>query len=104
MPQATIIGDAAAGDEAVDVGVKVELLRPGVQHGEHPNGTADITRVAGKFDDRFSSRLHQDGIAVALVGAHHRAQFVGHVTVTWKYGLGSVSAWRACSQCSVWSA
>lgn len=78
MPQTTIIRDAAAGDQAVDMRMKVELLRPGVQDGENADGTADITRIARKLDDRLGGGLHQNGIAVTLVGAHHLAQFVGH--------------------------
>jgi hypothetical protein len=33
MPEAAVIGEAAAGDEAVDVGMIVQLLRPGADSG-----------------------------------------------------------------------
>lgn len=74
MPEAAVVRDAAAGDQAVDVGVVVQLLRPGVEHGEHTHLGADIARVAGQLDDRLGRGLHQQRVAVALVGAQHGAQ------------------------------
>ena len=37
-----------------------------------------MTWIAGKFDDRLGSGLHQDGVSIALIGAQHLAQCVGH--------------------------
>ena len=74
MPEAAVVRDAAAGDQAVDVGVVVQLLRPGVEHGEYAHLGADITRVAGQLDDRLGRHLHQQRVAVTLVGAQHGAQ------------------------------
>ena len=73
-----VLGHAAAGDQAVDVRVEEELLGPGVQHGEHADGAADEARIAGQLDDRLGGGLHQHGVAVALVGAQHGPQFLGH--------------------------
>jgi hypothetical protein len=58
--------------------MEVQLLGPGVQHGEHPDGAADVTRVARQFGDRGGAGLHQHAIAVALIGAQHLAQFGRH--------------------------
>jgi hypothetical protein len=44
-----------------------------MQHGEHPDGAADVTRIAGEFDDRGGAGPHQHAIAVALIGAQHLA-------------------------------
>ena len=60
------------------MGVEGQLLGPGVQDGEHADGAADVARVAGEFDDRLGGGLHQDGVAVALVGAQHLAEVFGH--------------------------
>jgi len=49
MPQMAVIRDVAAGDQAVDVRVKGELLRPGVQDGENTDGAADVAGVTGKL-------------------------------------------------------
>src|SRR4051794_27979804 len=59
----------AATDQAMDMRVEDQLLGPGVQNGEHADGTAHVARVAGEFDDRGGAGLHQQGIAVALIGA-----------------------------------
>jgi len=58
--------------------VQAQLLSPGVQHGEHGNSGADVTRIAGEFDDRRGAGLHQRRIAVALIGPQHLAQPSGH--------------------------
>jgi hypothetical protein len=78
MPQAAIIADTAAGDQAVDVRVEDELLCPGVQDGEHADGAADVARVAGEFDDRLGRGLHQQGVTVPLIGVQHLAQLLGY--------------------------
>src|SRR6516162_10790575 len=41
MPDGAVIGQSAAGDEAVNVRVEDEPLRPGMQHGEDADGAAD---------------------------------------------------------------
>jgi hypothetical protein len=76
----------------MNVRVQAQLLSTSVQHGEHGNSGADVTRIAGEFDDRRGAGLHQHAIAVALIGPQHLAQLGGHSTVMWKYGTGSISA------------
>ena len=51
MPAATGVGKAAAGDQTVNMWVQVELLGPGVQHGQDADGAADPTRIASQFND-----------------------------------------------------
>jgi len=58
--------------------MEFESLIPGVQHGEHANGTADITGITREFDDRPGGGLHQRGVSVALMAAEHLAQLRGH--------------------------
>src|SRR5271165_7477179 len=65
----------------------LHALCPGVQHGEHGHGAADVTRIAREFDDRGGGSLHQHGIAVALMGAQHLAQFS-------RNGDGDVEVWH----------
>jgi hypothetical protein len=55
-----------------------ELLRPGVQDSKHADSAADMAGIAGEFDDGLGDGLHQQGIAVTLVGAQHRAEFLRH--------------------------
>ena len=74
----TVIGDATSGDQAVDVGVKEKLLRPRMQDGKHTDRAADMAWVASEFDDGLGGGLHQDGVAVTLVGAQDLPEFLGH--------------------------
>ena len=76
MPGA--VQDAAAGHQAMDVGVVEQLLRPGVQHGEYAGGAAHIARIAAKLDNSLSRGLHEQRIAGRLVGAQRVAQFLRH--------------------------
>jgi hypothetical protein len=76
MPVAAICGNAAPGNQAMDVGVKDKLLCPGVEDGEHTNGAADKAAVAGDFNDGHGGGLHQHSIAVTLVGAQNIAKFL----------------------------
>ena len=78
IPVVTVIGDAASGDQAVDVGVKEKLLRPRMQDGKHTDRAADMARVTCEFDDGLRGGLHQDGVAVTLVGAQDLPEFLGH--------------------------
>lgn len=41
MPGGAVAGQAAAGDQAVNVGVEDEPLRPGVEHGQYADRAAD---------------------------------------------------------------
>src|ERR1019366_8149009 len=84
MAVVTVIGDAASGDQAVDVGVKEKLLRPHMQDGKHTDRAADMAWVASEFDDGLRVGLHQDGVAVALVGAQPSRSSSGTVMVTWE--------------------
>ena len=78
MPGGAVVGQSAAGDEAVNVRVEDEPLRPGVQYGEHANGAADPARIAGQHDDRLGGGLHQRAVAVDLMPAQRGPQFLGH--------------------------
>ena len=78
IPIATVIGHAATGDEAMDMRMVDELLRPSVQHRHHADGAADVAPITGQLDDGLRGRLHERGVAVALVGAQHLAQLRRH--------------------------
>src|SRR6516165_2171745 len=75
-PIATVEGDPTAGNQAMHVWMVDELLRPGMEDGEHAGGAANVALIAGEFDDRLGGSLHQQRIPVALVGVHQRAQFL----------------------------
>src|SRR5580700_4304355 len=78
IPVVAVIGYATSGDQAVGVGVKEKLLRPRMQDGKHTDRAADMAWVASEFDDGLGGGLHQDGVAVTLVGAQDLPEFLGH--------------------------
>ena len=59
VPVVAVSGDAATGDQAVNVGVIDELLGPGVQDSEHADHAADMAWIAGELDDGVGGGLHQ---------------------------------------------
>ena len=68
-PIGAVVGNAASCDQTMDMGVVEQLLRPGVQDGEHADGRSDMASVASELDDGLGGGLHQEGVAVTLVGA-----------------------------------
>jgi len=55
-----------------------------MQDGKHTDRAADMAWVASEFDDGLRGRLHQDGVAVMLVGAQDLPEFLGTFMVTGK--------------------
>ena len=70
--------DAASGNEAMHVGMVMELLGPSMENSQHAWGAADEAGVAGNIDDGMGCGLHQQGISVLLVGAQDPAELLGH--------------------------
>src|SRR6202051_3786810 len=46
--------------------------------GEYAAGGANVSWITGGFDDGLSGDLHQNGVAVALVGTQHIPEFLRH--------------------------
>ena len=78
MPEGAVVGQAAAGDQAVDVGMVDQPLRPGMQHGEHAGRAADPARIARQIDDRAGRGLHEGAVAIDLMAPQDGAQLLGH--------------------------
>jgi hypothetical protein len=49
-----------------------------MEDGQHAWGAAEEAGVAGNIDDRVRRSLHEQGIAVPLVGAQDLAELLGH--------------------------
>ena len=67
MPDGAIVGQCAAGDQAVNVGMEDQSLRPGVQHSQYPDRAADPARIAAEIDEMASPV--GSGLATGLVVA-----------------------------------
>jgi hypothetical protein len=57
-----IEGQAAGGDDAMDMGVKLELLVPGVQHTEEADLSTEMSGIAGDFQKCFGTGPEQQTI------------------------------------------
>ena len=76
----------------------VQVLPPGVQHGDEPDLGAEMLGIGGDGAQRLGRRLETGWRrpralfwkAISAIGA-------GTVKTTWKYGTGSSSAWRSAS-------
>ena len=65
-----------------------KLLGPGVQHRQDTDGPTDIPRVASQLDDGLCRSLHEQRVAVLLVGAQHLAQLLRHGDGNVEVGAG----------------
>ncbi len=58
---------SAGGNDAMDMGVKPELLTPGVQHGEEADFRAEVSGIASDFQKRFRTGTEQQIVEDLLV-------------------------------------
>jgi hypothetical protein len=96
-PARTVERWTAAGHDAMDVRVVMQVLAPGVKHGDQADLGAEMLRVGGDGAQRLGRRAQQDGIDGLLVLEGDLCHQRGSVNTTWKYGTGSSSACRAAS-------
>jgi hypothetical protein len=83
-PAGAVGGEAAAGHDAMQVRMKMQVLTPGVQHGEEADGGAEVSGVGGDGEQSFRSGLKQDGIDLSWVLKRQAADLLGSVNTTWK--------------------
>jgi hypothetical protein len=68
----------------MDMGVVEQLLRPGVQDGEHADGRSDMASVASELDYGLGGGLHQEGVAVTPGESH--LEFGGDIGWVLRFG------------------
>ena len=66
-PARAIRGEAAARHDAMQVRMKMQILPPGVQHGQEANGGAEVSGVSGDGEQSLGSSLKQDGVNLSRV-------------------------------------
>jgi hypothetical protein len=66
-PAGAVGGESAAGDDTMQVRMKMQVLTPGVQHGRESDGGAEVSGVGGDGEESFRSSLKQDGIDLSRV-------------------------------------
>src|SRR6202171_44732 len=66
-PVGVIERQAAGGNDAMDMGMKPELLTPSVQHGEEAEFRAEVSGIASDFEKSFRTGAEQQIIEDLLV-------------------------------------
>lgn len=75
---ATAIGGKAAGrDDAVDVGVMGEVLRPGMEDGGEANVGAEMTRVGRDIEEGLGRSMEQEIVEALGIPKEERAEGIG---------------------------
>ena len=66
-PARAVQGQPAAGDEAVNMRMVLQVLGPGMEHADETDLGAEMARIGGDRGQRFGRRLEQDGVHGCLV-------------------------------------
>lgn len=74
-PAETIGGKTATGNDTMDVGMKAEVTRPGLEHGEQAKFGAEVFVLAADVQQRSSTLAQQNRVKVFLMRTNDRAQF-----------------------------
>ena len=67
----------------MDMGMKLELLVPGMQHAEKADFRAEVSRIASDFEKCFCTGAEQQIIEDFLVLQSQWRQLRGSVKTTW---------------------
>lgn len=74
--QFQVFGQARTGNDAVHVGMIVQLLSPGVEHLNDARGGTEVFRICRQFQECLGCTAVQQGVHQLLVGQEERVQFV----------------------------
>jgi len=69
--------ESASGDDAVDMGVVVEVASPGVQDGGDGDLATEEAGIGGEITECAAGRAHEDGVDLLGIVASEQAQGVG---------------------------
>jgi hypothetical protein len=72
-----IAGESASGDDTVDMGMKLELLVPGVEHTEETDLGTEMGGVARDFQQGFGAGTKQQTVDEFPVRKGQRSQLRG---------------------------
>jgi len=84
--------DAAARHNAVQMRMQMQVLTPRVEDSEKPHRRAQTFGIGRDGKQCFRSCTEQDRVDLADILQCQRADLLGSVNTTWKYGTGSRSA------------
>src|SRR6266481_7420995 len=76
-PAGVIERETSGGHHRMNVGMKPDLLVPGVQHTEKTNLCTEVSGIASDFEKSFRAGTKQEIVDHLFVLQHHRGQVVG---------------------------
>ena len=76
-PTGPVGGKAAAGHDAMQVGMKMQILTPGMQHGEEADGGAQMSGIGGDGERSLGGGLKQDGVDLSRALKRQAADLLG---------------------------
>src|SRR5216684_4584435 len=74
-PAGVVRSETAGGEHAVDMGMMLQSLIPGMEHAEEADLRAEVTRIAGDLQQSCSTGVKQQVIDQPLVLQCQRRQF-----------------------------
>jgi len=77
-PRTPFIGESAAGDKTVHMGVIDHGPGPGVEHTEHGDGATDIAGISGEIHEGRGGRPDENGVENPLMGTDEPMELFGH--------------------------
>src|ERR1700678_2508438 len=77
-PAGVIGSDAASGQHAVDMGMMLQSLVPGMEHTEEADLRAEVTRITGDLQQSCSTGVKQQVIDQPFILQCQRSQFPRH--------------------------
>jgi hypothetical protein len=66
-PSGTIEGQAAAGNDVVDMGMMLEVLTPGMEHSEESDVGSQVPGIARQFEHRLGAGAVEQIVELSLV-------------------------------------
>jgi hypothetical protein len=76
-PAGAIQGKPAAGYDAVQVRMKMQVLPPSVEHGEEADMRAEVSGLGGNGEQSFRSGLEQNRVNLSRVLKRQSADLLG---------------------------
>src|SRR5277367_6141042 len=76
-PSGAIGGETTARHHAVNMGMMLKVLSPGMQHAEQPEVGSQVLGVASNFKERRGTGAEEQVVEQPLVLQHQGGQFMG---------------------------
>jgi hypothetical protein len=108
-PARAIGRDASAGHDAMQVGVQMQVLTPGMEHGQEADGCAQESRVCRSLQQSLGGGAEQDGVGLSVVLKRQAADLIGQsehdveIGDREKLGLPLLEPSCACRGLALWA-